>query len=200
MVLQQPTAYTTHPLVEQVFAHPTLVTQHTKPDDASVSVATESLRHQLQYVILQEEIKQATLAQQAQLNDAVTVADISCHKIQYTHRHIASGRGYSLRQRRQPTLTQHLQTVLPLLDANTQKIERQWLHSLTQGLLVSKPPLQLVESLLMLKLQKDNPTFLQLSNQLFQLAQWLKQQTVTYHSTWEGQRLVAVINCLKQFS
>jgi hypothetical protein len=202
MALQQSATPLTshHPLVEQVFNHPTLVTQETISQQPVSIPSRENLRNQLQYVILQEEIKQATLAQQAQLNEAVAVADISCHKIQYTHRHVVKGKGYGLRQRRQPSLTQHLQTVLQQLDIKTHSIERQWLYGLTQGLLVSKPPMQLVESLLMLKLQKNNPTFLQLSNQLFQFAQWLKQQTVAYQSTWEGQRLAEIIQCLKRYA
>jgi hypothetical protein len=72
MALQQSATPLTshHPLVEQVFNHPTLVTQETISQQPVSIPSRENLRNQLQYVILQEEIKQATLAQQAQLNEA----------------------------------------------------------------------------------------------------------------------------------
>lgn len=142
----------------------------------------ENLTDRLHYIILQEETRQVV---------------ISCHKIAYKHRHIAKGKGYQLTEKRQVTLAQHLQTKSEELHLKTQKIERQWVFALSQGLLATQPPQQLIENLLMRKLQQGNPTFLQLSKELFELSLWLKRQTVAYQQTWEGQRLSVIIQLLQ---
>jgi hypothetical protein len=157
----------------------------------------ENLADRLHHVMLTEATRQASLSQLAQMSEITLPQDIGGYKIAYKHRHIAQGNGYKLREKRQATCCQHLQNRVEELSIKTQKTERQWVFALSQGLLMSQPPQQLIECLLIKKLQENNPTFAKLSKELFELSQWLKRLTVAYQHTWEGQRLAVIVELLQ---
>jgi hypothetical protein len=178
--------------------HPHIINPSTRTTETEIAAcAKENLADRLHYVMLKEATIQAALTQLEQNSETTLLQEISCHKIAYKHRFIAQGKGYQLTKQRQNTIEQQLQKALVELNPKSQKAERQWVFSLSEGVLFSKSPEQLVENLLMKKLQQTNPTFTKLSKELFELAQWLQRQTVAYQHTWEGQRLAVIIDLLQ---
>lgn len=148
-------------------------------------------------LVRQEKIKYEAFDQLHQAEEVVLPTDFSVGKINYKHRAMAKGKGYTLREKRTATLQEHLHTVLPELSVTHQKLERQWVLGLCQGLLQSQTPERLALVLLEQSLRSTKNSLPKTKKTLSYFAQWLKRQTVAYQHTWEGQRLAVIIDLLQ---
>jgi hypothetical protein len=164
---------------------------------AKKPVAKNPLLRTVDSLIQQEKMKEKAFRQLQQAEEVVVAQDVSLGKLNYKHRFVAQGAGYALREKRMPTLQEHLHAVLPNLSIQHQRLERQWVLAVCNGVLQCQPPERLALVLLEQSLRLHKQSLPKAKKALITFSYWLKSQTVAYKNTDEGQRLAVIIDLLQ---